>query len=331
MTTAQVLELMHSAPNRFKRLHGKAHVLSRRYGSKRPAQETDSYEFWLDGPDRIRVEPSEGMDEGTVLVIDGYSWWQLVGGVGVISGTDGQCSPYFGSPLAGFLEVATRMGVYNYQLLGEGLHAGRAVWLLESDNDEATREILVDQERGAVMKMTMMIDGVLAYSGQLSEVEFDPEVGEEIFNSGPPPGEPLLSYAEFEAYVRPTVAEAAERASFPLLVPSHIHGPLEPQTAYRPAGPNREELVTLHYGVAGGVLSLFESAAVDDSPSGGDWERLDHHGQVVHVKEPDGEEWRRVVVQSHGTRVHIAGQLGRQEMLDVVSSLKPAGPAPDEA
>jgi hypothetical protein len=134
---------------------------------------------------------------------------------------------------------------------------------------------------------------------------------------------------------RLTLRDAAERASFTILVPGPMPA-LEPASVdvhYSPPrlGSCQEDVTLFYHGPHS--LWLTEKAAAGgwEDESKYEWEKVERGGQAMWVSDPGGEGKRIVSLERHGTRVTIHSDLDRDTLLDLAVSLAPApaaSPAP---
>lgn len=158
---------------------------------------------------------------------------------------------------------------------------------------------------------------------EVREVAFDEPMDPGLFVYEPRPGEQVRP-AE-RAVERLTLAGAAARAPFAVLVPARVpdpdHSPVE--VLFHPAQPGgRDPYLTLMY--RGGYRLWLHQAATAGRPDGAGWETVERSGRRMAVRKP-GPGGERVVVLEHlGTHVEIHSDLDRDRLLDVAASLAPA-------
>ena len=200
-----------------------------------PGADPDEIEWtgrvWLGGPDRFRVEERDRQGGQRIVAVDRDRWFMQTSR-GQLVADDG-LPPAGAYGFADVLEAALYPRWPEYQPIGRALHSGREClrvlargcdipdWRIrpaELVGDE--RELLIDAERGVVLRVESRTAGQPFYVADLCDVVFDEPMADSLFSLQAKPGSPVLSYAEYEAYPWPCLADAVQRASFTVLVPS---------------------------------------------------------------------------------------------------------------
>lgn len=195
----------------------------------------DRIRFWLEPPDRLREETEAQPPRASrVVVLDGELWWTYSRDWGAMSnvglseeeashmsagGGEAFRSLLDPSGLGGALEI-DRVDVADDRLLVcarprddlEDFHRHTQLHLL-SGADEL--ELVVDRERGVVLRLAGYLDGQ-----ELSVAEFEELVFDEVFPEGtfvfvPPPGEEVRP-PEVAMHRQYSLEEAVELAGFPV-------------------------------------------------------------------------------------------------------------------
>lgn len=356
ISRAELLALMHAAPVRLGSLRGAVRTWHhpKRYEAACPTQSRPRrhkpsgpraeplelrHRLWVAGPDRFRLESDLPGPGGTaVLVGNGAHWWWHRRDDFVLADDDGR-PVFYANDLRYDLLIATFVGWLDYDVLTSADHVGRRCWVVRARPREVTaaqvvppllvgdeREMLVDQEKGIVLRFENRLGAQPFYCFEFEEVAFDEDLAEELFPPRPPTDEPVQSYAEHLADAFLPLSEAAARTSFAVLVPESLHAVTCPSVVYGPGRGSCPEHVILMYSLPGAALiQLLESPeghfgqCVDER-----WERVEQEGDVVYI---DGAEERDMLttvhVRRHGTEVRIAATLPREAMLALARSLRP--------
>ncbi|MFP5318976.1 MAG: hypothetical protein ACLGI2_11875 [Acidimicrobiia bacterium] len=300
---------------------------------------------WLDRPgDRRRIEVTDGHGE-RLTVQAGERWWSYMPLIGSMSnegdpevGTGGGAEydwlvepwslvPGLALEPVGAVEVAGREAIDVRATprpfdprLGFVAH-------LAPGADEVA--LAVDRERGVVLRCESRLDGRPFTLHEVTEIAFDEPLADDLFRFESPDGSPVRSPRE--TYARPepvSIEEAARRASFTVLVPTRLPRGWGVDALYSPAGdrPARRDWVTLHVRPEDRMaprLRLHQSATPMDDML--DWEQVDHRGRriLLYRSGMPGTTWE-AKIEGHGTHVRASGDLDREAVLEIVSSLEPA-------
>ena len=368
MDLAEVLALMHSAPQRFKTLRAGAATWSdtdlyRRATEKGCGRRAAGYpanshvsggpqcRIWLGGHRRYRIEQDlDHLDHGAatetaVLVVDGDHWWWRRAGGGVMADHDGQ-PVFYANPLGIELAMITRPAWLDYEVLGPTQYDGRPCiavlgrrvhaegWSSPSPvalvGDE--RELLMDEETGVVLRFENRIDGQTFFTFGLTDVVFDEELSDELFAWSPPPDEPRTTYSEHLAETFLPLADAARCASFTVLVPDIGHD-VCPMVMYHPPSRGRPERLSLHYRLPGAdSVIIFEHAEEFDTSDSPDGEQVDIDGDSFLVTEPENDgDMLHIIGRRRGTAIMVSSSFSRGDAIDLVASMVPHEAATQES
>lgn len=222
--------------------------------------------LWIEKPDRYRLErlrlPSSGVRlQPAVIVQSGRDRWLLEEGRAVKSTMD---ASFYGTiEFHGLLwphwvvqklwldhvEPASAAGRSGFRLSGTHHDDWDDSPMSRWPERGTEYEIVVDGERGIILRLEARFEGVTFNLIEVRHVEFDPVLPASTFVFTPPPGVLVEDEPSFEWV---TLDEAAERAPFSLLVPDMPdklflrcvslssggkHGPFVTQHFIRPEAP----------------------------------------------------------------------------------------------
>jgi hypothetical protein len=297
--------------------------------------------LWIDG-DRMREE-REGEHE-FVGVRVGQRWWHYDELSGAISNEDNlEMGSGIGQQFRHFLDPSTLIGGLRFEPLGRAHVAGRDglrvravpretgdphldLHLLHAGDEH---ELVVDGERGVLLRVGSRFRAEDAYVVELVEVSFDEELSDELFVFRPPPGERIRPAGARFTFRDITIEEAQREASFTVWIPRELDAGWEMLVHYMPGDerPAMPEAVTIHYSRhdATHQFSLHLTATSERDEWGGRWEPLERNGEELLVA---SEPQARVRLEREGTQITISSQdLELEWLLDLVALLVPA---PDE-
>lgn len=338
-------------------------------GEEPPPERLDEHEllvrFWSEPPDRLREETETVAPQRHehLTVRDGRRWWTYSPDCGavsnVVAGEEDEQTVVGGSELwSPLLEPAVLIPVLDFELRGEAdaigrpalrvgarpraLQAGEPFFFrtqLPVGADEY--ELLVDTERGVVLRAAALLDGEEFSTSAIQELAFDPELPPEIFTFEPPPGEAIR--APDAGLPEPvTIEEAARRASFPLFyVPELPQGCWDLRVMYVPPSerPPLKESVHLAYHRADATHHLMvterpaeERPAEEQTPGWAEYAPLgvevaevDRDGLTFTVYRPDRRHGipLTVVFVREGTAIHLSStDLDESLVLELAASMK---------
>ncbi len=326
-----------------------------RAGSPRSSEEDakgpKAYEsisrLWLDpGHDQVRVERSdEHGDFYSVRV--GERWWSYNPTWGATSNEDDPSVRIGGTDeVAALLDPALLLGSLDFEIIGERTGAGRGGIVVRATLRELEDphrqghylpegaddfELLVDVERGILLRLEARLDAGPFMIIELIEVYFDETFRDEVFVFQAPPGEQVRSHRD--VYAPPegvSVEEAVRRAPFTVLAPRRLPEGWQLNLLYTPGRdrPPAAPSVVMHLKDPTGLhqLRILEQAeALDDSL---DWVEVDFEGDSIFVWQPkgrlDGEIEAKL--ERHGTHARLTGNLDRATLLEIAHSLHAAPP-----
>ena len=326
-------------------------------GEPPPTEREETVRLWLERPGKRREE-ADGPEQ-RVSVTDGVKSWIYMPEFGALEQDvdpdteEGEIDALFHPEWllpAVELEIVGRASVASRD--GVRLRATRrrppprdfdldALWPGADEYD-----LVLDRERGILLRVEAMIEGAPFARSEVLEVAFDESFGPEVFRFQPPEGEEIRSPEEVwgqHEHVT-TVEEAAAHAAFPVWLPSRLPaigdrrtlGPgwgihvLYQRAAERPRIP---ESLFVHYSHESGPSFALQQQAADAALEAHDpWELVESMGERYLVWEPERRKLPvpiQIRTVREGTEVQLSSQeLSREELLEIARSLTPAATEP---
>lgn len=314
----------------------------------RPEVSESILRLWVEGRSRVREErESRGAHRpGPKLAIkDGGIWWTYDPEYGAMSNVD---EPEVGSGVGQetehLLDPSRLLSWADFTVLGRTTCAGREalrvltrprthehLWPtpgLPLGADE--HELLVDAERGILLRTATRMDGQDLQVVELLEVAFDETFPPETFTFVPPPGEEIRS-PRHHLSERLSVEDAAARAPFPVWVIRTLPEGWRMTSMYMEAQerPRVPATVVIHLSRedASSMLQLHQTASAEPAPDdfGERWRALERAGEELKIFEPDEAGYGMptfVRLERDGTRIDISsGDLGLEELLSLTDLL----------
>jgi outer membrane lipoprotein-sorting protein len=324
-----------------------------------PPEREDRLRIWLAQPDRIREEWQRmqlGERVDSTLVQVGTTWWAFHPGMG--AQTNGGAPDFqHGSQLQrSVLDPAGLVASHELEITGRTEHAGRpairavatpaprAAFLSEQRgfDGEWPMELLVDAERGILLRTVGLLDGEPFTITEFTSLAFDEEIPDEVFVFVPPPGEEVRDAREamkgHAGHV--PLHEAAGRAAFAVFVPASVPEDWRMRVYFSEGDERRRwpSVVHVHYSDEMGRLNVnIDERAADaemppTAPDGSEWsvQRLDGRElRLWEPSEPDHGMPRLAVVELAGTRIQISsGELSLEVIAELAAGLVPAPAEP---
>ena len=298
---------------------------------------------WVEGA-RYRAE-TEQQGHASVTVSDGEQVWHWNPSMGAVVHDAGNSTSGWDVILdprellaAGDLEPAGHREVIGRDaLVVEGrVPAGEPFRPFDSLRLGTTDfELLVDAERGVVLRTEARLDGRPFHVRELLEVAFDEPLPDETFVYEPPPGETVRTHEEAFSIEHVSIDEAARRASFQVWVAPELAEGWRVLVVYVPERqrPQTPEAVTsctctsavrtssssTRRPLRGFSTSRGSSGASTTGPKSGSTSR----------PRARARRRRRSSGSRDGTEVQVhSAELGLDALLDLALSLVPASPEP---
>lgn len=305
-----------------------------------PATEKATGRLWIEQPARFREEYEDVWGLHLTLS-DGETYWRRAPRLGAWREEISEDSRFIFTRL--LLDPAPLVPELTLEVLGEIRHAGRHahhvrgvprqrvswhdLYGLAPGADEYM--LLIDAERGTVLRASALLDDKEFAFSNVEEVAFDEELSSERFVLELAPGERVRTHEELAQQfpVEVTLDEAIRRASFTLWLPK-AHRAWRVRVRYgRPnddhATPETVHLIYFHE--KKGQLTITQTAR--DESRGRSWEQVIRDGQDYRVWHDTGRPHMPTIIRFHKERTSIelqSGDLDREELFEIVDSLEPA-------
>jgi outer membrane lipoprotein-sorting protein len=320
-------------------------------GEPQPEEGTERTRVWWRKPDHVRLEHDDGDGGSRVEVAAGERWWSWASEWGA---TSNEAEPEVQSeaqqaPFPQLLQPELLLSALRLELVGSGLQAGRRAIALRGvprrrDDHAATlarlalgadaHDLMVDAERGILLRIASEIDGEPFSIAEVEEVAFDETFAPETFTLDLPPGEafhPIGGQTALEL----TLDEAARRAPFTVLAPPRIPRGAELWVSMVEASerPPLATQVHIAYHVERGGFSMsLTQAAVEDAEDRGlveDGELVERDGRAVVWRQMGNQ--RQLETEHLGTHVvMMSDSIPIEALIDLMLSLEPAPTEPPE-
>jgi outer membrane lipoprotein-sorting protein len=304
-----------------------------------PTTSEATVRLWLERPSRFREE-YEGAWGDQTAVSDGEHLWRRVPRLGMLrEGASKGQGVLFASQL---VNPAPLLPGLELELLGHAEQAGRSALRLRAAPRHVSwhdlfglapgadgYELLVDAERGILLRAEAFLEGTTFAWSEVVEVAFDEKLLPETFVLEPAPGESVRTPEEL-AHDFPedvTLDEAARRASFTVWVPRKLGRGWEINASYARGepGPLDRETVMIHYWHGKqGQLNINETALDDER--GASWELVERSGQAFRVWQQPGRRRMPIIVRFHKGDTSIELQsddFELERLLEVANSCAP--------
>ena len=190
----------------------------------------EPWSLWVDGPDRTRAEFGAGAERVTVI-IEGSRWWSFSAWAGAQTNDGDPHSSHGPGPGECLLHSARILADVELELVGESHVLNRRALVVAArpvSGDTAKLEglgwgadeyeLLVDAERGVLLRSEARVGGYPWRVLEMEEVAFDEDFPPGTFTLDPPPRE-SFEVRETPRYV--TLDELQEAVAFTVLVPKH--------------------------------------------------------------------------------------------------------------
>ncbi len=322
-------------------------VVGGRSGVRGESEESSrQWRLWITQPNRIRAEFVAGDGESVTTVVDGTTWWSWSSSSIVVT-NEGRDDVETGiGPGVTLVWPAVILPSMELEIRGRTMRLGRKAYSVlahpassaEDANDEAVLsgigagaeeyELLVDAERGVLLRSEARLHGLPFLVLEMDDVAFDEYYDAVTYM--PPAGETF----EMAPVTRSILLEELSAAvGFAIFVPnqapedSDIHVSIE--SAIPRLGVPEYADITYHsmQGAGRGVfLALRESAEPMPAPSEIEWRSVeglrvgeDHHTDPATI---------RIRLERLGTHVELSSRdLPLERLLDMSQSLVPLPPA----
>jgi hypothetical protein len=324
-----------------------------------PAESEHRLSVWLQRPDSLREELSAaaGSVQGdSTLVEVGAAWWRL--DAQGASSNEGSPEVQHGSQLPpAMLDPAHLLATCDFEIAGNVSHIGRSAirvlsrpcprdgFLPETyrpPHEAWLQELLVDAERGVLLRATSVLDGEPFSIAEFISIAFDEAIDDERFVFVAPEGMSVRDVRERLDAMRPvSLDEAARAAPFTVFAVDAVRGDWTMRVHYMPESEayGWAGSVLLHYAndLSSININIRQHAAADEpmparAPDGSDWRIEQLEAAELRLWEPSELERgmpRMALTEIGGTRIQIStGDLDLDEIAGLAERLIPAPPEP---
>lgn len=287
-------------------------------------------------PGRFRQERG-GPDAESVLVVDGERWWDWSPAFGLRSHEFERGVSYDGG--LDLLDPSQFLSGFSLEPLGEAVVAGRSArrvrvrstggfanrpLVLDPGVEEA--EVLLDAERGLILRRAALVDEEEASVLEVEQIAYDEELPPETFVFELPAGASARGQAEPEVT---TVDAAAALASFRVFKIESVPPDWRVQAVYVPATqrPTLPDTVTLLYSRddGGEHLRILETTREHDLPAIGGERRFEHGGRAYFALGPErplGREPAELIFAVEETQIRMStSELPLERLLELAAEL----------
>jgi len=308
-----------------------------------PAELVTTTKVWVEG-DRYRAE-LEQLDHRTVTVCDGTQIWFWSPEMGaVVHDVSNSFSGW-----EAILDPRPFLAAGELEPAGRGIAAGRDAlvvvgrmppgaphWHVDGLPPGATDfELLVDAERGTVLRCDARLDGRPFSLREVLEIAYDEPLPAATFVFEPGPGETVRTFDEAYPVEHLSLDGVARRASFTVWVPPELAEGWRVHAVYMPARERSPEHVTIScFHERGANQFQLHEGAAEGLPELEGFARVEHGGLELATYVPEG---RRapvptvVALDRDGTRIQLSSaELGLDALLDLAVSLVPAPTEPPQ-
>ncbi len=312
----------------------------------------ETVRIWRDG-ERVRQEHHGGHRDGHYGVADGPLWWFWDEHMGARSN---QADPSVGSGIGQELHVMLNptplLSFLNFRVAGNSEVAGRATITAQAAprpedphharfvrerHDLGTGahlyQLEVDRERGVLLAVTAIRDGQPFHKITTLAVRFDEPNPAETFRFVPPEGEEIHPVQSRRDSLRPiTLAEAQQRAPFPVLMPDRVPTNWWMHCMFIEASqrPPMAAHVSLSYHSSDGheSVSISQSAAGDrqyrDIIDDEKWEMVDRDGTSVRIRPAEWPQAQAHVERDGTSAFLISDNFAGDQLATIAAGLRPA-------
>jgi outer membrane lipoprotein-sorting protein len=309
-----------------------------------PEETENTWSLWIQGRDRVRAEFTIGGGDMVTAVVDGETWWSW----SPLSGAntnDGRKNAHTGlGPGIALVRPAVILPAVDLEIRGQTTTLGRLAYEVRavpasSDDDEEssglvhgigsgaeTYELLVDAERGVLLRTEVRLHDRPFLVLQVNEVAFDEDLTAETFTLVPPTGEEFETVPESRSLL---LDELPAAVGFTVLIPerapddAHIDVMIEPAVP-RYGIPEHAEVTYHTFPEDGQPIFLAIRQSSEPVPVAPETEWRDVEGFRVAEDRHTSPSTIRVRLERLGTYVELSSRdLSVGQLLDVGRSLVP--------
>jgi outer membrane lipoprotein-sorting protein len=313
-----------------------------------PEESESTWRLWMEGRRRIRAEFTVGHGDMVTAVVDGPTWWSWSPSTGALTNEGSENAETGLGPGTALVHPAVILPAIDLEIRGRTRKLDRSVYEVVATPSEGDEEeqnagllhgigsgaeqytLLVDGERGVLLRTEARLHGRPFLILEMDEVAFDQALPAETFTLAPPSGQ------EFEAVPRSRsllLEELPAAVGFTVLVPERAPDDTDTDVMIEPALPRygvpEHANITYHTfnrDATPTSLTLRESGAPMPLPDKADWREVE--GIVVAEDGHTDPPTIRVRLEMQGTHVELSSRdLPMTQLLDMGRSLVPLPPA----
>jgi outer membrane lipoprotein-sorting protein len=317
--------------------------------AEEPEEVESAWRLWMEGTDRIRAEFSVGHGEMVIAVVDGKTWWSWSPSSGALTNEGSENAETGLGPGTDLVHPAAILPAVDLEVRGRTTKLGRsayevlAVPTTGNDDEEdfgllhgigsgaEEYELLVDAERGVLLRTVARLHGRPFLILEMDEVAFDEELPADTFTLVPPTG------VAFEALPRTRsllLEELPGAVGFTVLVPERALDDAQVDVTIEPALPRYgvPEYADITYATfprdaSPTSLSLRESAEPMPMPEETKWRDIE--GLMVGEDRHTSPPTIRVRLEVRGTHVELSSpDVSVEQLFRMVRSLVLLPPRP---
>jgi hypothetical protein len=309
-------------------------------------------------PDRLRLEEPiayDGRPELRVHVLDGHVWQGYDPERGARFQHGGYEALHAFREVAPLLDPFALLGGQDLEVVEEAEWADRAALRvrarpraplfrqLEFTNlllfGGTEHELLVDAERGVLLRLESRLDGTAFRVFELGEVTFDAEIPASTWVIEAPDGQPLRPLEPSHNHPI-SLGEAIAKAPCRLFLPDRAPAGSELSIMVVPdrSDPAKAGGIGFAYSWTGGTHRVQLLEAAHRSPSLdelGEWQEITRAGQQMMTldgpADPSGAHLQRfVTLERDGTHIVISGNLSLDTLIEIAATLRPVSETPPD-
>jgi outer membrane lipoprotein-sorting protein len=312
-----------------------------------PEESESTWRLWMEGRRRIRAEFAVGHGEMVTAVVDGPTWWSWAPSTGALTNEGSENTETGLGRGTALVHPAVILPAIDLEIRGRTRKLDRSVYEVVATPSEGDEEeqnagllhgvgsgaeqytLLVDGERGVLLRTEARLHGRPFLILEMDEVAFDQALPAETFTLVPPSGQ------EFEAVPRSRsllLEELPAAVGFTVLVPERAPDDTDTDVMIEPALPRygvpEHANITYHTFNRDATpmsLTLRESGAAMPLPDKTEWREVE--GIVVAEDPHTDPPTIRVRLEMQGTHVELSSRdLPVRQLLDMGRSLVPLPP-----
>lgn len=220
--------------------------------AEEPEESESRWRLWMARPDRVRAEFSVGHGEMVTAVVDGGTWWSWSPSTGAQTNEGRENAETGLGPGVALMHPAVFLPAVDLEIRGQTTRLGRsahevlAVPTSSDDGEENSGllhgigsgaeeyELLVDTERGVLLRTEARLRGRPFLVLEMDGVAFDEDFPSDTFTLEPPTGEAFETFPVSRSLL---LEELPASVSFTVLVPEQALDDAQVDVMIEPAVP----------------------------------------------------------------------------------------------